>query len=70
MGRQENLCEDLIRILKYFNEPSKEGWHKKEFAQTRRNKSKPKFGFRYELTEEQKNKVYFSEKSFYNKYYE
>jgi|TARA_Y100001938_G_C7939990_1_gene353806 hypothetical protein len=69
VGRQENLCNDLIRILKHFNEPfNEEGLLK--WNNTKRNNSGKKFGFRFELTEKQKNKVYFSQKGFYNKYYE
>lgn len=69
IGRQENLCDDLIKILHYFNEPfDRRGI--KRMALRKHNKSSKKFGFRLKLTEDQKNKVYFSQKSFYNKYYE
>ena len=69
IGRHENLCNDLIKILYYFNERfDKKGM--KRMAPKKRNKSAKKYGFRLKLTEDQKNKVYFSQKSFYNKYYE
>ena len=67
VGKTESLSIDLIRLLKYFNEDFDEGSIKK-FNVKKINNSKIKFGFKSKMNEEQRAKIFISQKDFYEKY--